>query len=645
MVKFYNFKSKFFKRVFYKIEYLYWRFFHSKPKLNINNIQKCFLVFGNDDFKDVGKNYYDLFPDQFNDKIIQANLICEHVFDLLGSGPCKLSHEGKGYQSINWHSDFKSNYKWDPKIFFCNILCNQIEGVDIKVPWELSRFQHLNILGQTYLITKDDKYLYEFINQITDWIDNNPVGFGVNWVDTMDIAIRVANWLVSIEFFLKRDNLPKDFLYKFYSSIYEHGKFIRLHLIRLKNKTNENHYISSLAGLFFISVYCPFFKESNNWLNFCIKELTKEIDKQVYKDGCDFEASTSYHRLVLEIFFYCNLLADCIGISFPKVYKDKVRKMFEVSLFCIKPDGCVPQIGDNDSGRFLVFAKKPILEHKYLLILASIYYEDSFFKLTFINFNEDEEAFWIFGKQGKKTFDNLPLRLKSLPSKSFPDSGWFIIRQNNDYCFISCGPNGQNGNGGHAHNDKLSFELMINNQDIIVDPGSFVYTPYTKERNKFRSTSYHNTISFDNCEQNTIPDSLFSLPSSVLIDNINLKESNKEVVFEGEIQYNGITHKRVITLFKKSNVWHIRDILSSTKKLKGKLIFHLHPEVFYDDEYILLRKSNKRLASIELVDFKFSKGDYEYSPEYGVKIKADYLSAEISAEKKIEEVNIYIRKI
>ena len=135
--------------------------------------------------------------------------------------------------------------------------------------------------------------------------------------------------------------------------------------------------------------------------------------------------------------------------------------------------------------------------------LASIYYNDRNFKLA--NFEFDEELYWLFGKKGINMWNKLQFSENSLKSGSLPNSGWFIIRNENDYCFISCGPNGQNGNGGHAHNDKLSFELMLDNQDLIVDPGTYVYMTNSKERNKFRSTGYHNTIKFDGYEQNEIP--------------------------------------------------------------------------------------------------------------------------------------------
>lgn len=636
---------KIFRIIFYKYEYFYYRFLYPKAKLKKSFTHKQYILCGCENLDNFEDLYQQLFPDKVGTKIAQADSICEHIFDLLGSGPKKLSLNGEDYQPIDWHSDFKSGYKWDPKIFFRNIKFGYVEGVDKKVPWELSRFQHLNILGQAYIITNDKKYLEEFVNQINDWIENNPVGFGINWKCTMDVAIRAANWLVALEYFLREDNLSKEFLYKFYSSIYEHGKFIRSHLEYYWEFTKiaGNHYLSDIAGLFFIAVYCPFFKESKRWLDFCIKELTKEINIQIYEDGCDFEASTSYHRLVLEMFFYCNLLADRADISLPKKFKDKLKKMFNVSLYCIKPNGMVPQVGDNDSGRFLVFANRPILEHKYLSIFAAIYYTD--FNFKFPSFNFDEEAFWVFGKRGKKIYDKLPSRTKSLASKAFPDAGWYIIRHDNDYCFISCSTNGQNGIGGHAHNDKLGFELMLEGKDVIVDPGTYVYASYPKDRNKFRSTEYHNTVKFDGYEQNEISEKyMFSLPDRVKIKDADLKVTDDKIIFQGEIQYLDFIHKRMITLDKKSGGWQITDNIFSTKLLNPKLVFHLSPEVTFGDNYIFLKKTKKRIASIKIKDHKLENDEYDYSPEYGVKIKETSLITIIPIVKDKQSVVTCIRK-
>ena len=634
---------KIFNIIFYKLEHLYYRFFHSILKLNINFNQKKYLILKDDNFDSLARTYHELFPDRGQSKIAEADLICEHIFDLLGSEPKKLTPKGKNYQPIDWHSDFKSEYRWNPKTFYRNIRWGHIEGVDVKVPWDLSRFQHLAILGEAYLLSGNLRYAKEYKNEISDWISQNKIGFGVNWTKAMNISIRAVNWLVGMEFFIKEtDLLDKKFLTRFYTSIYKHGCFIKKNLQFNKN-ANTNHYLSGIAGLLFIAIYCPFFKTSNKWREFALKELENEIRKQVYPDGCDYEASTSYHLLVLEIFFYSFLLCERAGLSLTDLYKEKLRKMFEASLQYIKYHGMAPQIGDNDNGRFLNFVKRHILEHKYLLSLAAIYFNDRNFKLA--NFEFDEELYWLFGKKGINIWNKLRFSENSLRSGSLPNSGWFIIRHRSDYCFISCGPNGQSGKGGHAHNDKLSFELMLDGQDIIVDPGSYVYTSYPAERNKFRSTSYHNTISFYNREQNPLVDNLFELPDRVKINNAELTETDENIFFEGEIQYDAIKHRRVITKNKKNDYWNIEDRISSSRQLKGKLLFHLHPDVLYEDGYVFLRETNKKLASIEISNLTFQKGTYDYSPEYGIKVKAECLFACISTQEHFHCFNICIKKV
>jgi hypothetical protein len=585
------------------------------------------MVGGGHSLDGVAAAYRQRFPEAVQAKIREADLICEHVFDLLGSGPHRLSASGAGYQPIDWHSDFKSGYRWHPRQFHRNIRYGHIEGVDVKVPWELSRFGHLNALGQAYLLTHDHKYLTEFMDQVTDWIDSNPVGFGVNWKCTMDVAIRAVNWLVASEFFCQEGMLPADFRRKFYANVHEHGRFIRNHLER--SGATGNHYIADIAGLFFIATYCPFFREAETWRDFAIGELTKEIRKQIYEDGCDFEGSTAYHRLVLEMFFYCKVLADRAGIVLPEAYNHRLRKMFEVSLYCIKPNGTIPQIGDNDNGRFLVFTKRPNLEHKYILTLASVYYKDSSFKLP--GFAFDEEAFWLFGPTAKRVYDKLQTRTSLPGPKSFPQAGWFVIRHNNDYCLISCGGNGQNGNSGHTHNDKLSFELVLDGRDVIVDPGTYVYTPYPNERSRFRSTSYHNTIAVDGCEQNEVSDNdVFKLGDRVRVKKAILEEDQGQARFEGEIEYAGIRHRRTVTLSKQLGHWQIEDVITCSRPLKAKLLFHLATGFIRDEKDILARETKDKVASIEIPGQRLERGDYDYSPSYGVKVPAEYLALDVA---------------
>ena len=65
------------------------------------------------------------------------------------------------------------------------------------------------------------------------------------------------------------------------------------------------------------------------------------------------------------------------------------------------------------------------------------------------------------------------------------------------YLAIPCGRGDVNQIGNHAHNDILSFELAFDGNVLVTDPGTYVYTPLPDMRNRFRSTSMHNSLVID----------------------------------------------------------------------------------------------------------------------------------------------------
>lgn len=577
----------------------------------------------------------------------EADEIIKHKFRILGQEMCFDTE-------IDWHWDPQSGYRWPLKHYKRLLpVFNSFDNTDAKFPYELSRFNHLTTLGIAYKITGDKKYVQEFIDEVESWLDSNPYLIGINWTCTMDVAIRVCNLIAGFYFFKESQEISDSFLLRFLKSLKQHGKYI-LHNLEMTG----NHYISDIVGLIYLSVCFPELIDTKKWKEFAIKELIKEMDKQVYPDGCDFEASTCYHRLALELFFFATLLAvmndsEFNGENYERVcqkifgekYTNKLFKMFEAVLYLLKPNGRMPQIGDNDSGRFHIFAYREILDMRYLLTLGAIFFRETKFRVR--EFGFCEEALWIFGEKGYWIWKGLEENsYKNIKSRSFSHSGWYIMRHNNDYCLISCGPSGQGVNGVHAHNDKLSFELMMDGRDIFLDPGTYVYTSYPQERNRFRSTGYHNTIKFNGYEQNEIPElDMFSLPEKIKIKGADLKEIDSNIVFQGEIQYACITHKRMITLDIESGRCHIRDSLFCSKLLNGKLLFHLSPNLTSDGNGILIKETKEKIATIKVIGHSIEKEEYSYSPEYGIKTKADCLVVNFSKTADVHEVNTYIRKM
>jgi hypothetical protein len=92
---------------------------------------------------------------------------------------------------------------------------------------------------------------------------------------------------------------------------------------------------------------------------------------------------------------------------------------------------------------------------------------------------------------------------EGLTIAAYPDFGLYLYRSPNLFLSVRCGNTGQNGNGGHAHNDQLSIELVLEGRPIIQDPGTYLYTPLPERRNQYRSTKAHFTPQAQPQEQNT----------------------------------------------------------------------------------------------------------------------------------------------
>ena len=113
------------------------------------------------------------------------------------------SHISESYSPIDWQKDYKSGYRWSAKQWYRPQEIAQKVGGDIKVPWELSRLQHLPRMAiLSCVLPEEKKKIYEeFRNQILDFIAMNPMRFGVNYMCTMDVGIRNANIVLAYSLF------------------------------------------------------------------------------------------------------------------------------------------------------------------------------------------------------------------------------------------------------------------------------------------------------------------------------------------------------------------------------------------------------------------------------------------------------------
>jgi hypothetical protein len=499
--------------------------------------------------------------------VAAAEKVMAHTFDLLGSGDKPLG------EKIDWHRDFKTGYRWPEKEYFRRIDLRLDRGdCDVKVPWELSRFQHLPTLARAYWATGDERYPGEFVSEVLDWISSNPPAAGVNWACPMDVAIRVVNWLYAYHLLLFSPRLERRFHHAFYSSVLAHGRFIAANLEGGKGRNNTNHYLSNLAGLFFLGLLAPELKESDRWLRTGRAGLETEMKVQVLRDGVDYELSIGYHRLVTEIFLWCHALGRKNGVVFPRTFEDRLEKMIAFACHYTRPDGTVPVMGDADNGRLLRLAdwaepEREFFDHRHLLASGAVVFNRQNWAVAAGDAWED--TVWMLGTDAVSHWKKIAaknrftLAVSDPGSRSFPDGGIHVMRKGPLYSIMDTGMGCPAG--AHFHNDTLSFEIYAHGCAFIVDPGSYVYSADPEARNLFRSTRHHNTIEVDGTEMNRMdPADLFALGKDA-------RTRTKSVVPGGghdlvSCSHTGyrrlagpVTIKRLFFFSKTAGLWLVRD--------------------------------------------------------------------------------------
>lgn len=591
------------------------------------------------------------FPEDKARILAAANQASERVFDLLGSGPVDLGKRAPAGHVLPWHVDFKSGYAWDPNLFYRDIRYGNQPGVDVKVPWELSRCQHFPIMGQAYTLTSDEKYPQEFVAQVEDWIVQNRHNYGVNWLCAMDVGLRAVNWIWGFFFFRRSAALSDVFLERFLVSLYEHAAYIRDNLefrratvhgkeIRL----NSNHYLSNLIGLLYISLLFPELNLGHD-TEFARKELEIELFEQTGDDGVDFEHSTFYHRLVSEIFlssFYLLLLNDQRPAA-PVV--ERLVRMATYTADCLRPDGTVPQVGDADNGRVHPLAIRSMEDHRYLPLVAAEVFDRDDLRVV----EKDIEALWWAGVVPTKPAVPRP------HSVSYRGNSFTIMKGRTAQVFITAATVGMHGMGSHSHNDHLSFEYWCDGRSWIVDTGTYLYTPDRESRNYFRSTCAHNTVLIDGIEINPFrEDHLFQLPDKASVTVHRWETTPTADVFDAEhtgyadLPAGRVTHRRRFDFNRETGLLEIRDSFDGDGAHTFDWFFHLSPEVTAanDGDGFQLRIHDERLK-LQFVDGHAQCQNSEgwYSPSYGIRQKIQVIRGTLtrtvpfSVSIRIERLN------
>src|SRR2546423_2453727 len=174
--------------------------------------------------------------------------------------------------------------------------------------------------------------------------------------------------------------------------------------------------------------------------------------KQVFSEGADAEASTGYHRFVLELFLYSFILCRVNLIEGDEKHLSRLHAMLDYLRAYLRPDSRAPLIGDTDGGQVLPLVKHDADDHAYVLALGAVVFNEPRFKLA-AEHAIPLELLWMTGPEGVLTYENLEPACERIQSQAFTDAGTYIMREGDLYLLFNASGNGLGGGGApRPHN-------------------------------------------------------------------------------------------------------------------------------------------------------------------------------------------------
>jgi hypothetical protein len=469
-----------------------------------------------------------------------AEAILQGEYPLMGYGSPRLG------VTPDWHTDWVSGGSW-PVEASEKIIVVRHDGSDVKAPWELSRLQFAPVVAQAYMLTGDETYRAGVKSLLTDWVERNPVGMGVNWTIAMEAALRAISLCLCMELLWPFTEEEQPWLNQMTASLWQHLRFIEAYN-EFSFLVRSNHYLSNIVGLTTLSAYLGLEQRREKYA----RAVQREILLQTYPDGGDREASTGYHVLVAQMGLHSFLVQQrCRGAVEPK-FEARLRLMFEWITALADDAGKLPHLGDCDNGRVELLPDDIDQAEQHSLHTGSLYRLAS-------------------------SVLQLPLSTDREGAKLLPDSGIAVLHSGEASVIFSAMPNGLEGKGSHTHCDKLSIVFRLGEDEVFCDSGSRCYTRSAELRNLDRSTRAHNTLMIDEADQNTVGAELFRLGNEARVSPIALTDGGKEVQasHQGYLRWD-IEHQRTVELSSRS--LQIVDEVRGADKHSLELRFILGPE-------------------------------------------------------------------
>jgi hypothetical protein len=452
-----------------------------------------------------------------------------------------LGYRGLAFDGHDWHRDIVHD-KRAPAVLWSSVPYLDPACGDHKIIWELNRHQHWMLLGRAYWLTGDDRYRSACLSQLESWLAGNPPLMGVNWASMLELGFRSLSWLWALNFFADSaadDTAP--WLVDLLLGLDRQLTHIERHLSLYFSP--NTHLLGEALALYVAGRTLPELKASPRRTELGRRVLCAEIARQIAGDGGHCERSAHYHRYTLDFYLLALTVARLTHDPVAETFRSAVVRLATAARALADDNGRLPHLGDDDGGTLFPLTRRPADD-----ICDSLYIAGTLTGHTELLIGDPpEEVFWVLGQPGfAPMLDEAMDAPKSAapPSVALSETGYYISRNGSgDHIVIDGGPHGYL-NCGHAHADALSVTFTRRGVPLLIDPGTGCYTIDLAQRDRFRSTAPHNTLTLDDRPQSR-PRGAFHWDQTANGAVRRWREDQRFDYFDGTHDgYQPLTHRR-----------------------------------------------------------------------------------------------------
>jgi hypothetical protein len=379
---------------------------------------------------------------------------------------------------------------------------------DVRLAWEIGRATHLVRLGQASWLGGDAGPARIAVEELARFAEQNPPGLGIAWTQAQEVALRAVALLWVFHLTRVHGVFDAERFGPWLALVVAHAEFVATNLS--DHPVTHNHLVSEAGALAMLGAALPALPAAARWRRLGARVLWRELLKQIDDEGISGEHSIHYSAFELDTAIATLLLAERAGLAVPSDARARVGAMADAAIALLRADGTLPPIGDTDAGRAWRLGADP-LDRRDVLAAAAVAFDRADWGAAA---GDAPGAFWLTGGRA------VPGAADAAPggfARRFEAAGIGLARSargaDEEIVVFRAGPTRMRVDvlASHAHADALSVLWRAGGEDVLLDPGTYLYSEADGWRAWLRGTRAHACVAIDGRDQADVTSGRFEI--------------------------------------------------------------------------------------------------------------------------------------